>query len=365
MKKVLFALLFVLTQCSFLVASSGIFDNAIRVQVNNGATTEYYFGARCVGVTGGCAGSNNSGNSNFNGVNAGTGILSLKITWVEVRTFKNGTDDITGANLFYRVYPTGGNPAFSQEGIAFGANLGGGDQRWTENLNIEITTGLMNSTAYTLEIYSTAPFTFDSGSGTHFNNASGSNFKMTFTTSSVLPVEMTKFSASLSTNKINLSWETASEHNNNYFEVQRSTDTHNWTALEKVSSQNSNAQYKQSYTYTDQRPAKGVNYYRLRQVDFDGTFEYSKVVQARLGLAPEVHVSPNPAGETVWLTLVTTDQETDTHVQILDVYGSLLREWRFTDFDTNQALSLDLAGLPTGILLVRVDGAEAKRIIRQ
>ncbi len=180
------------------------------------------------------------------------------------------------------------------------------------------------------------------------------------------PVELLNFDVTpVEKNAVHLAWETASEHNNNYFEVQRSTDTHNWTALEKVSSQNSNAQYNQSYTYTDQRPAKGVNYYRLRQVDFDGSFEYSKVVQARIGLVPEIYVSPNPAGETVSLTLETTDVETDTHVQILDAYGRLLREWRFADIHTNQALSLDLAGLPAGILLLRVDGAEAKRIIKQ
>ncbi len=78
---------------------------------------------------------------------------------------------------------------------AFGADIGGGDQRWTESLNIELTTGLLTSTAYTLEIYSTAPFTYDGGGGTHFNNASGSNFKMTFTTNSTFPVELTKFDA--------------------------------------------------------------------------------------------------------------------------------------------------------------------------
>ncbi|MCC6282219.1 MAG: T9SS type A sorting domain-containing protein [Saprospiraceae bacterium] len=365
MKKVLFALLFVLTQWSSLLANSGIFDNAIRIQVNGGATTEYYFGAHCVGATGGCSGSNSPTSANFDGINAGSGILSLKIIWAEVRTFKNGSDNVTGTNLFYRVYPTGGAPAFAQEGIAFGADLGGGDQRWTETLNIELTTGLLNSTAYTLEIYSTAPFTYDSGSGTHFNNASGSNFKMTFTTSAVLPVELTKFTASATNNNINLAWETASEHDNHFFEVQHATDGRNWRSIDRVFSQNGNAQYNQSYSFVDRRPATGSNYYRLRQVDIDGNFSFSNVVQVRLGLVPEVHVSPNPAGETVWLTLETTDLETDSQVQILDAYGRLLREWQFSDLNTQQAIPLDLSGLPAGLLFVRVDGLEAKRLLKQ
>lgn len=366
MKKVLFALLFVLTQWSSLLANSGIFDNAIRIQVNGGATTEYYFGAHCTGATGGCTGSNSPTSANFDGINAGSGILSLKITWAEVRTFKNGGDDITGANLFYRVYPTGGNPSFSQEGIAFGADIGaGGDQRWTENLNIELTIGLMNSTSYTLEIYSTAPFTYDSGSGTHFNNASGSNFKMTFTTSAVLPVELTKFTASATKNNINLAWETASEHNNHFFEVQHATDGRNWRSIDRVFSQNGNAQYNQSYSFTDRRPAAGANYYRLRQVDTDGIFSFSSVVQARTGIQAEVHISPNPAGETTWLGLETNDPGVDTRVQILDAYGRLLREWQFTDLNTQQAIPLDLSGLPAGLLFVRMDGLEAKRLLKQ
>ncbi len=365
MKNVLFAILFFLMNISFLLANSGIYDDAIRVQVNNGGTTEYYFGSRCTDGNGGCAGSNSSTSTNFAGANAGTGIYSLKITWVEVRTFKNGTDDITGANLFYRVYPSGGNPAFVQEGIAFGANLGGDDQRWTETLNIELTTGLLTSTAYTLEIYSTAPFTYTSGSGTHFNNASGSNFKMTFTTNSTFPVELTKFDAKPSGGKVNLAWETASEDNNNYFEVQRSTDAHNWTALEKVSSQNGNAQFNQSYTYTDQRPTKNVNYYRLRQVDFDGSFEYSKVVQASVGKSLGIQVSPNPVSNTLWLTLETDTQASASRIQILDSYGRLLKEWNLNEVPAQQAFPLDLSDIPSGLLFLQIDGQEARRIIKQ
>lgn len=203
------------------------------------------------------------------------------------------------------------------------------------------------------------------GSGTHFNSASGSNFKIIFTTAAVLPVALIKFDAKPSGKHVHLSWETASERNNHYFEVQRSTDMLHWTALDWVLSHNGNASFIQSYTYIDERPNKEVNYYRLLQVDFDGKFEYSKIVQSRVGDGHGVLVSPNPVGKTLQLTLESETQASAMHVQILDSYGRLLKEWNLNVIAAQQAFQLDLSDIPSGMLFLRIDGQDARRIIKQ
>ncbi|GEM_PF-3517272 len=369
MKKILFVFWFVSLSCFHLLASSGIFDNGIKIQVNNGTPTQYYFGLACTGGGGGCTGSNSPGAPNFDGASAGSGVYSLKITWAEIRTYKNGSDNIPGTDLFYRVYPTAGSPgSFIQEGIAFGADLGGGDQRWTENLNIELTTGLMTSTNYTLEIYSTASFTytdFGGGSGTHFNNASGSNFKMTFTTNSTFPVELTRFDAKALDKSIRLNWETATEHNNQFFEVQRSSDSRNWDILTNIPTHDGNSRTLQSYQYTDPTPAAGTNYYRLRQVDNDGAYEFSKVVQAEINNPRTVIVSPNPAAQTIQIALQADARESVSSIEAFDVSGHLLKTWNWDAADTADLRTLDLSGLPTGTLVFRINGVETQRVIKR
>ena len=372
MKKLFFVFGLVLLNCFNLLAASGIFDNGIRIQVNNGTATQYFFGFKCTGGTGGCTGSNSSTAPNFDGASAGSGVYSLQITWAEVRTYKNGGDDITGTNLFYRVYPTAGSPgAFVQEGIAFGAdNVGGstGDQRWTENLAIELTTGLMTSTNYTLEIYSTASFTYTGGgggSGTHFNNNSGSNFKMTFTTNSTFPVEMTRFDAKTMDKTVLLHWETATEHNNRYFEVQRSADSRNWEVLGQVPSWNGNSRELQSYQFTDEKPAAQTNYYRLRQVDTDGAYEFSKVVQASVNGPRTVSAMPNPVGSALQITLLTDAREAISRVEAFDASGLLLQTWNWDAADTSDQRMLDVSGLPAGALIFRINGTETQRVIKR
>nr|MBP9875217.1 hypothetical protein [Haliscomenobacter sp.] len=148
---------------SLAFGASGIYDNNIALKIN-GSNTNYYYGSHCTNNLGGCVGSASPISPNFES-SILSNVLTLSIDWLEVRTYKNGSDDITGANLYYRVFQTGHIPgSFFQESISFGADIGGGDQRWTENVTINLITGLLASTNYKLEIYSTAPFTYSGGS---------------------------------------------------------------------------------------------------------------------------------------------------------------------------------------------------------
>ncbi|GAA3925366.1 T9SS type A sorting domain-containing protein [Hymenobacter algoricola] len=91
-----------------------------------------------------------------------------------------------------------------------------------------------------------------------------------------LPVELTTFEAMRQRGAVLLNWATASEKNNDHFDVQRSSDGHEFKTIGTVRGQG-NATKVSAYTFTDQEALAGLRYYRLRQVDTDGTFSFSPV----------------------------------------------------------------------------------------
>ncbi|WP_461790518.1 hypothetical protein [Pedobacter sp.] len=99
-----------------------------------------------------------------------------------------------------------------------------------------------------------------------------------------LPVSLTNFTAKANKQgTINLAWSTASEQNNSHFEITRSADGKTFNKIGQVAGSNNTATGK-NYSYTDANPIAGVNYYQLKQVDFDGTSAVSKVTFAKVGL---------------------------------------------------------------------------------
>jgi hypothetical protein len=100
-----------------------------------------------------------------------------------------------------------------------------------------------------------------------------------YSSNSVLPVKISNIEVINNSNKNQITWTTASETNNSHFEVEKSIDGRNFQAIGKVEG-NGNSLREIDYEYMDNNPFNGVNYYRLKQVDFDGRFEYSVIVSA-------------------------------------------------------------------------------------
>jgi hypothetical protein len=99
-----------------------------------------------------------------------------------------------------------------------------------------------------------------------------------------LPVSLTNFTAKANKQgTVNLVWSTSSEQNNAHFEVTRSADGKIFNKIGQVAGANNSATTK-NYSYTDLNPLTGVNYYQLKQVDFDGASSLSKVALAKVGL---------------------------------------------------------------------------------
>lgn len=93
----------------------------------------------------------------------------------------------------------------------------------------------------------------------------------------VLPVELVSFSAKRDGNSAILEWETASEQNNDYFAVERLDANGEFAAIGTVNGNGTTSQ-PSYYQFTDVHPLPGTNYYRLRQVDYNGNYSYSAIV---------------------------------------------------------------------------------------
>jgi hypothetical protein len=139
-------------------------------------------------------------------------------------------------------------------------------------------------------------------------------------TSNVLPVELRFFHAQPSEHDVVLMWETATETNNDFFVIERSTDGHEWKRLGKVQGAGTSNR-PNTYSLTDWTPEMGMNIYRLHQVDFDGMKEYFEPAYAEFG-AHEIRLFPNPSDDR--LVLSGFDSVDDISVIVYDMMGKPL-----------------------------------------
>lgn len=118
------------------------------------------------------------------------------------------------------------------------------------------------------------------------------------TLSNPLPIELVQFSGQARDVDVLLQWESLSEINSDYFEVQRSAAGHEYQSLDRVSAAG-DSNVKLAYSYVDQEPLP-IAYYRLKLVDRDGGVAYSSIIRLERNSAFEVY--PNPVRETISFT---------------------------------------------------------------
>ncbi len=141
-----------------------------------------------------------------------------------------------------------------------------------------------------------------------------------------LPVELTKFEGRKRESNIQLNWQTASETNNQGFQIEHSLDNRTWSSIGFVAGQGTT--YKeQDYTFMHKNPRQGINYYRLKQLDYDGAFEYSDVVSVQLAdHSRQLAVYPNPV-QSDQLNINLPEFETESvQLQLFDYAGRLVQQ---------------------------------------
>ena len=180
----------------------------------------------------------------------------------------------------------------------------------------------------------------------------------TFTTTSILPVTLISFDAKPADNIVQLSWQTASETNSKYFEVLRSSDGIVFNSIGNVTAfGNSTAQHQ--YSFNDNSPSKGVNYYRLREVNEDGSFVYSRTISVSFNGATLFTLYPNPAVDAIHLRFSSSATST---VTVFDMNGKALLQKIIPDGSSSQ--NINVSHLAAGIYTVVLQQNKQKQIVR-
>lgn len=186
------------------------------------------------------------------------------------------------------------------------------------------------------------------------NRAGSATFSISnFSVSTVtLPLNLLSFSALPKEGAVVLQWNTASEVNTSYFEVERSIDGRSYTVIDKMPA----GQRSGQYSFVDKNPVTAANFYRLRMVDLDSRFTYSGTVAVRFSLQSRLQLYPNPAGQATSVTILSKGSGTEA-VKLFDATGRCLKSEQVIVTEGINRKTIDLKGLPGGIYYIRLASA--------
>jgi hypothetical protein len=179
----------------------------------------------------------------------------------------------------------------------------------------------------------------------------------------VVPVELVSFYALADQNSVNLNWTTATELNNRGFEVERSIKSQNqleWVTVGFVEGRGTTTE-AQNYNFIDRNIDAGSYFYRLKQMDFDGTYEYSQRVEVEvlrpLDYALEQNY-PNPFNPTTTINY-SIPQAGAVRIALYDVLGNELKSIVDTYQDAGRyEVLLDASGMANGVYYYRIQSGE-------
>ncbi|MFT3825272.1 MAG: lamin tail domain-containing protein [Chitinophagaceae bacterium] len=163
---------------------------------------------------------------------------------------------------------------------------------------------------------------------------------------SILPITLTDFTAVKQNSTVKVSWKSSEEINSDAYVVERSHDGITFTSIGTVAAKGVPA----DYSLIDKSPLTGNNFYRLKMVDKDGAFKYSKVVKVNFALQLAIHINPNPATTRVNISVENTKDPVT--IQVIDVNGRLVKQVAKTQ--NLQNIQVSVQGLTKGFYTVKV-----------
>ena len=173
-----------------------------------------------------------------------------------------------------------------------------------------------------------------------------------------LPVTLIDFSGAKVENTIALKWNTAEETNSDHFDVQRSADGKNWATIGTQKSQGESYAVVH-YGFVDKKPALGDNFYRLKMVDVDKTFAYSKIIKVGYDVqALNSEFYPNPVSDI--LNLRSTDWNQVKSVEMHSLTG-------LSVYKSGKSVSktIDVKNLPVGMYILTITHKNGEVINRK
>ncbi|WP_299704654.1 T9SS type A sorting domain-containing protein [uncultured Pontibacter sp.] len=187
-----------------------------------------------------------------------------------------------------------------------------------------------------------------------------------------LPVELISFTGKATQSGIELKWSTASEQNNDRFEIEHSADAKAFNKIGTVSGVG-NTSLTQHYSFETEYMEKGVHYFRLRQIDTDGTFEFSKTIAVSVSQNPltaaGMALYPNPTtGGEVTVALQNPATQQGAQVQIMHMNGRVVHTEQIAPGGIHTSISIPRLQLTKGMYMVTLrngDTLETQKLLIQ
>jgi hypothetical protein len=173
-----------------------------------------------------------------------------------------------------------------------------------------------------------------------------------------LPVELLNFKAFDKDEKVWLTWETASEKNNNYFNIERSQDGINFEVIGSMKGKG-NSKTISNYSFADKKPLSGMSYYRLAQYDLNGDLHYSKTISVSRFTEVQISLYPNPYTKETNL-YVPSSVSDELFVKLTDLSGKTLYSY---EFKTNEPIQIG-RGLPAGVYILQLFWEDKSKVIK-
>ena len=169
------------------------------------------------------------------------------------------------------------------------------------------------------------------------------------TTSCILPIELVYFNVECENAQLNFSWKTASEFNNKYFEIEQSTDAIHFVPVSKINSKNGNANTHQTYN-TSISAQLDFKYFRLKQVDYDGKYSYSKIAiqQCNYRNNAEIKLYPNPATD-----ILTVDFNGIIGEKTIHLFNAIGQQLMTINETEEDIIQLKINDLPNSMYLLK------------
>ena len=191
----------------------------------------------------------------------------------------------------------------------------------------------------------------------------------TITWGSVLPITLLDFTGKLNGSKVDLLWKTSSESGSDHFELERSTDGQQFVLLAKVTAQGFSS-VTSNYAGVDPLPSKGMNYYRLKMVDKDGKYVYSKIITIQVNKADELmtKIMPNPFAHKLDI-YTSLPRNSEVTISFIDMYGRTALTKVFKGIKGFNWFSItDLEILPAAAYMLKLSTADitvTKKLVKE
>ena len=209
---------------------------------------------------------------------------------------------------------------------------------------------------YTLKISAPNYFTKQI-SGVTVVNRYANNLNIQLAPTNPIPVELVSFTANTTDDEIVLNWSTATETNNKGFEVLRSTDNSKWETISFVPGNGSTTEIHQ-YIFRDTPTTHGFYKYKLKQIDFDGSYKISEIVEIEFNVILEFELSqnyPNPFNPVTTINYI-LPEDNQVSLKVFDVLGkeicTLVKEYKNKG---KYSINFNAENLSTGIYIYRLE----------